>query len=166
MEQWKRINNHKNYEISNEGMVRNINTGYILKGRKSKSGYLQVSIKNDENGKFHNAYIHRLVAIYFIENPFNKKEVNHKDGNKLNNRVENLEWVTASENQKHRQHILGKRKTSQRRIGKFSKEGILIEEFDSIISAAQSFNKSRVNIDNALQKKQKTAYGYIWEYLD
>lgn len=166
MEKWKIINNFSNYEISTKGRVRNLKTQYILKGRKSKSGYLQVSIKNDIDGKFKNQYIHRLVAIHFIENPDNKREVNHIDGNKLNNILENLEWCTSSENQKHRQNILGKTKTSQRRIGKFSKDGILLEEFDSIISAAQSFNKSRVNIDNALQKKQKTAYGYIWEYLN
>ena len=166
METWKIINNFSNYEISTEGRVRNLKTQYILKGRQSKSGYLQVSIKSDINGNFINQYIHRLVAIHFIENPDNKKEVNHIDGNKLNNTLENLEWCTSSENQKHRQNILGKRKTSQRRVGKFSKDGELLEEFDSIISAAKSFNKSRVNIDNALQKKQKTAYGYIWEYLD
>lgn len=166
MEQWKIINDFSNYEISNEGKVRNITTKYILKGRESKSGYLQVSIKKDSDNKFKNQYIHRLVAIHFILNPENKREVNHKDGNKFNNKVDNLEWVTSSENQIHRQKVLGKTKTSQRRIGKFSKEGKLIEEFDSIISAAKSFNKSRVNIDNALQKKQKTAYGYIWEYLD
>ena len=166
MEKWKIINNFSNYEISTEGRVRNLKTQYILKGRESKSGYLQVFIKNDIDGDFKNQYIHRLVAIHFIENPNNKKEVNHIDGNKLNNTLENLEWCTSSENQKHRQNILGKRKTSQRRIGKFSKDGKLLEEFDSITSAAKSFNKSRVNIDNALQKKQKTAYGYIWKYLN
>ena len=165
MEKWKIINNFSNYEISTEGRVRNLKTQYILKGRPSKNGYLQVSIKSDIDSNVKNQYIHRLVAIHFIENPDNKKEVNHIDGNKLNNTLENLEWCTSSENQKHRQNILGKRKTSQRRIGKFSKDGELLEEFDSIISAAQSFNKSRVNIDNALQKKQKTAYGYVWEYL-
>ena len=71
MEKWKIINNFSNYEISTEGRVRNLKTQYILKGRESKSGYLQVFIKNDIDGDFKNQYIHRLVAIHFIENPNN-----------------------------------------------------------------------------------------------
>lgn len=166
IEIWKPIEESTHYEVSNLGNVRNSLTGYILKGRLSKSGYLQVSIVLKETNKQANRYIHRLVAIYFLENPENKREVNHKNGDKIDNRVENLEWVTSSENQLHRQHVLGKQKTSQRRIGQFTKDGKLIQEFSSILIAAQSFGKSRVNIDNALQRKQKTAYGFIWEYLD
>ena len=166
MENWKTIENVTNYEVSDLGQIRNTKTNYILKGRLSKSGYLQVSLTDKETKKQKNYYIHRLVAIYFLENLDNKREVNHKDGNKLNNNVDNLEWVTPSENQKHRQKILGKTKTSQRKIGKFNKNHVLIEEYQSIVDAAKSFGKSRVNIDNALQGKQKTAYGFIWEYLD
>ena len=166
MENWKTIENVTNYEVSDLGQIRNTKTNYILKGRLSKSGYLQVSLTDKETKKKKNYYIHRLVAIYFLENLDNKREVNHKDGNKLNNNVDNLEWVTPSENQKHRQKILGKTKTSQRKIGKFNKNHVLIEEYPSIVDAAKSFGKSRVNIDNALQGKQKTAYGFIWEYLD
>ena len=166
MENWKTIENVTNYEVSDLGQIRNTKTNYILKGRLSKSGYLQVSLTDKETKKQKNYYIHRLVAIYFLENLDNKREVNNKDGNKLNNNVDNLEWVTPSENQKHRQKILGKTKTSQRKIGKFNKNHVLIEEYPSIVDAAKSFGKSRVNIDNALQGKQKTAYGFIWEYLD
>ena len=166
MENWKTIENVTNYEVSDLGQIRNTKTNYILKGRLSKSGYLQVSLTDKETKKQKNYYIHRLVAIYFLENLDNKREVNHKDGNKLNNNVDNLEWVTPSENQKHRQKILDKTKTSQRKIGKFNKNHVLIEEYPSIVDAAKSFGKSRVNIDNALQGKQKTAYGFIWEYLD
>ena len=155
-----------NYEISDEGEVRNRVTKYILKGRKSKNGYYQVSIKNDETGKFVNQYIHRLVAIHFLDNKENKKEVNHKDGDKSNNKLDNLEWVTSSENQKHR-HSIGITKTSNRKIGMFDLDDNLIESFDSIVEAFTKLQKpSRVNIDSALQGKQKTAYGYIWKYLD
>ena len=166
MEEWKAIKNHSRYEVSNLGSVRNIKTGYVLKGRLSKSGYLQVSIRNDFTGKQENQYIHRLVASHWINNPESKREVNHKDGNKLNNCVDNLEWVTPSENQIHRQKVLGENRTSQRHIGRFDKNGILLQEYNSILSAAESFGKSRVNIDNALQGKQKTAYSFIWKYLD
>ena len=143
-------------------------SGKILKGRLSKSGYLQVSIKIDETNKFANRYIHRLVALYFIDNPENKREVNHKDGNKENNNVENLEWVTSSENQIHKHEILGKTKTSNKRIGKFDKNtNELLEEFDSILDAVHSMGRtSRVSIDQVLQGRHKYAYGFSWKYLD
>lgn len=163
---WKTINGFSNYEISDQGEVRNKTTEYILKGRLSKSGYLQVNIKKDETGKFVNQYIHRLVASHFLENKENKREVNHKDGNKINNTLKNLEWVTSFENQKHR-HSIGIAKTSNRHIGMFDLDGNLIQEFSSIVEAFTMLEKtSRVNIDNALQGKQKTAYGYIWKYLN
>lgn len=80
--------------------------------------------------------------------------------------MNNLEWVTSAENQEHKRTILGKNKTSQRVIGQFSLTGEFIKKFDSILEAAASFGKTRVNIDNALQGKQKTAYGFIWRYLN
>ena len=165
LEQWKTILNASNYEVSNLGNVRNKTTKHILKGRLTKSGYFQVCVKLDETQKFTNQYIHRLVALYWIENPQQKKEVNHIDGNKENNNVNNLEWVTASENQKHR-HLIGINKTSNRRVGKYSKEGILIKEYDSILEAAKAEGSPRVSIDNVLQGKRYTLKGYVWKYLD
>ena len=165
LEQWKTISNASNYEVSNLGNVRNKTTKYILKGRITKSGYLQVSIKLDETQKFTNQYIHRLVALYWIGNPQQKKEVNHIDGNKENNNVDNLEWVTASENQKHR-HSIGINKTSNRRVGKYSKEGELIKEYNSIVEAANAEESPRVSIDSVLQGRRYTLKGYVWKYLD
>ena len=164
--EWRTITEASNYEVSTNGQVRNRTTQKILKGRLSKNGYLQVSIKIDATQKFCNRYIHRLVALHFIQNPNNKREVNHIDGNKENNTLSNLEWVTSSENQKHR-HLIGNKKTSNRHIGMFNKKGEMVKDFNSILEAVAYFNKtSRVNIDNALQGKQYTAYGYVWKYLD
>ena len=164
--EWRTITEASNYEVSANGQVRNRTTKKILKGRLSKNGYLQVSIKIDATQKFCNRYIHRLVALHFIQNPNNKREVNHIDGNKENNTLSNLEWVTSSENQKHR-HLIGNKKTSNRHIGMFNKKGEMVKDFNSILEAVAYFNKtSRVNIDNALQGKQYTAYGYVWKYLD
>ena len=166
IEEWKDIKNFSNYEVFNMGNVRNKTTGYILKGRKCKNGYVQVCIKNDETNKFINQYIHRLVALAFLDKPEQKNAVNHIDGDKTNNTLENLEWVTDSENMYHI-HSIKKLKTSNRRIGMYDKEGNLIREFDSIVEAFKALNKpSRINIDNVLQGKQKTAYGYYWRYLD
>ena len=161
---WKSIENFSNYEVSSDGEVRNKTTKQILKGRLSKSGYLQVSIKSDSLNRFVNQYIHRLVAIFFIDNPFNKREVNHKDGNKINNYYENLEWMTSSENQKHR-HTIGIVKTSNRRVGKF-KDDILIVEYSSIVEASKAEGRPRSSIDAVLQGTRKTLFGYCWRYLD
>lgn len=165
LEKWKTIEEANGYEVSNLGNVRNKTTQKILKGRLSKSGYLQVSVKLNETQKFSNRYIHRLVAIHWINNPENKKEVNHIDGNKENNTMENLEWVTSSENQKHR-HKLGNNKTSQRKVGKFDKDGNLIAKYDSIIEAAISEGSPRVSIDNVLQGRRYTLKGFVWKYLN
>ncbi len=164
---WKVIENATNYEISDEGFVRNRTTQYILKGRISKSGYLQVSIKHDLDNKFKNEYIHRLVALYFLQKDNEKDIVNHKDGNKLNNNVDNLEWVSHSENTQHAHDINLIKKTSNKKIGMYDKDYNLIKTFDSIVEAFHYLNKpSRVNIDNVLQGKQKTAYGFYWKYLN
>ena len=114
MQEWKKIKGFENYSVSNDGEVRNDRTGRILKPYLSTSGYYQVMMGR----KTVPQYIHRLVAIAFISNPDNKKQVDHIDGNKRNNCISNLRWVTASENclgyglterNKHRQkHIIAK----------------------------------------------------------
>lgn len=112
-EQWKIIDFASNYEVSNTGFIRNKTTKYILKGRETFNGYLQVSLKIDEKNKFMNKYVHRLVAQFWLENINNKKEVNHIDGNKKNNNMTNLEWVTAKENSNHRVNVLNKKNNRQ-----------------------------------------------------
>lgn len=166
MEKWTTIQEASNYEVSTYGNIRNKITQKILKGRLTKSGYLQVSLKIDETNKFSNRYIHRLVAIYWIDNPENKREVNHKDGNKENNNINNLEWVTSSENQIHR-HSISINKTSNRRVGKFTRDGELVAQYNSIQEAADVENNGiRVSIDNVVHGKRKSLKGFVWKFLD
>ena len=102
MELWKNIEIATNYEVSNLGNIRNIKSGQILNPGISGNGYKQVSLKMNDTGKFKKQYVHRLVAQYWLDNPENKREVNHKNLDRTDNRAENLEWLTSSENQKHK----------------------------------------------------------------
>jgi hypothetical protein len=92
---WKKINDFPNYEISDIGKIKNIKTGKCLSPKKSRTGYLRVTLCNDGFQKTFS--IHRLVAIAFIQNPERKPTVNHKNEKKDDNRAENLEWATNSE---------------------------------------------------------------------
>lgn len=98
MEEYKEIPK-SHYLVSNYGNIKNQFTDYVLKQHRGSSGYLQVGFLVDN--KKMSLMVHRLVAKMFIENPMGKKEVNHIDGDKSNNKVENLEWVTPKENMRH-----------------------------------------------------------------
>ena len=96
MEKWEKIKGFEKYSVSNKGNVRNDKTGRILKPHVSTSGYYQVMMGR----KTIPQYIHRLVALAFIPNIDNKPQVDHIDGNRLNNNLSNLRWVTVSENRR------------------------------------------------------------------
>jgi len=99
---WKDIKGYEGYyQVSNTGKVKSFHgkNERILSHRINRSGYCQVALSLQNNLKYF--VIHRLVALTFIPNPNNKKEVNHKDGNKTNNNIYNLEWATRSENLLH-----------------------------------------------------------------
>ncbi len=111
MEEWKAINDYEKYAVSNFGRVKNITTGKILAQSKTNKGYAKIFLRNSTTQK--TFLIHRLVSLYFLDEPSQElKEaaqktkdkkilVNHKDGNKLNNHVDNLEWTDHSKNAKH-----------------------------------------------------------------
>lgn len=161
---WKRviINNidcHKKYFVSNLGRFKN-SYGVIMDNYKiNPNGYIRVYIYNKT------FLLHRLIAMAFLTNHDNKEHVNHIDGNKLNNKLDNLEWATNSENNLHK-HKIGLGNNYTRKIGQYNLEGNLIKEFESIVSASKELNTSKSNIRGVLSKNRKTAKGFIWKYLD
>lgn len=90
---------YRNYEVSNEGEIYSLKHKKILKPGKNTKGYLTIGLFYEK--KHISARVHRVVAETFIPNPDNKPQINHIDGDKTNNRVSNLEWVTDSENKRH-----------------------------------------------------------------
>ncbi|MFA7142910.1 MAG: HNH endonuclease signature motif containing protein [Candidatus Dojkabacteria bacterium] len=110
---YKKIKDYPNYEINEDGVIVSLHRKekIRLKELPTRKGYLQVVLCKD--GKKHKKFVHRLVAQTFLDNPKNKPYVNHIDGNKTNNRLINLEWVTASENKIHSNTIHTSRRGSQ-----------------------------------------------------
>ena len=96
---WKTVDEYKEYEVSDDGLVRRKDTKHILKPWIATGGYLYVAFS--ENCKGHTKRLHRIVAKAFCDNPDGKPHVNHIDGNKTNNVSSNLEWCDRSENQVH-----------------------------------------------------------------
>lgn len=101
---WKSLVGYEaNYEVSNTGLIRNKKTDKILKSQIDRCGYERVRLS--VNNKKSSVRLHRAVALTFIPNPHLKEQVNHIDGIKINNYVDNLEWCTNSENQEHANRI-------------------------------------------------------------
>ena len=104
-ESWKQLiyqgNEYLNFEVSNQGNLRNAHTKKIYKQWINKQGYYQICVSLGSKNNKKTFKMHKAVAETFVDNPENKPVPNHKDGNKLNNNVHNLEWVTHSENSKH-----------------------------------------------------------------
>lgn len=101
MEQWKVVPGTDGaLEVSSEGRIKsNLRDGRILKATSDQKGYLRLRVTI--NRQKHSYKVHRLVAQAFVDNPQGRPQVNHKDGNKQNNRAENLEWVTNKDNAHH-----------------------------------------------------------------
>jgi len=132
------------YTVSKSGIITNNKTNNIIRGEINNAGYRRVKLA----GKRY--FVHRLVAEQYIPNPHDKPTVNHKNGNKLDNRVENLEWMTHSENQQHSTQVLGNRKGEKN--GNFKHSDETIELVREKIEAGQS----RRSIARELKLPQST----------
>lgn len=160
---WKEViieNNStdKHYFVSTLGRFKN-SFGVISSNYKVHGDYMRVYINNKTYR------IHRLVALAFLENPENKEQVNHLDGNKLNNCVSNLEWATNQENQIHK-FKTGLGNNFTRKIIQLDLEMNKIKEFESIVEASKALNIGKSNIRGVLTNYRKTAGGFIFRYLE
>lgn len=173
---WKDIFGYEGYyQVSNTGKVKNVNTNHIKHSTLANTGYLVITLYKDNKGK--TLTIHRLVAQAFIPNPDNKPQVNHIDGNKTNNNITNLEWVTAKENIRHiiglgfkpvcnTRGKFGKDNKRSTKIGQYSKNGKLLNIYYGGNEIKKKLNLSTAtNILEVVKGKRKTAFGYVWKEM-
>lgn len=153
------------YKISDKGNVINIRTNKKLTFNL-KGGYHYVSLKKDKDPRDKKYRLHILVAKAFIPNGDIKKTfVNHKNGNKLDNYAENLEWITPSENVKHAYNN-GLIKPFERKIHKCDKEGNVIELFESLKEASEKTGIDNGGIVKVCKGIRQTAGGFKWKYVE
>lgn len=164
------IKDYPLYQIDTDGNIYNQN-GSLKTLISNHNGYYQVSFIVD--GKIYTERVNRLVAKQFILNddPINKTQVNHKDGNKLNNNVSNLEWVTPSENCLHAVNVL-KKSNARKIIGINKDTHEILYTFNSLADAGRYFAGEKDyriyqnSIYRALSGLRQSYKGCIWKYID
>lgn len=184
MEIWKDIPNYEGlYEVSNLGRVKSLPRyrlgisgckvlvrGKILKFKIDRYGYAVQGLSF--NAKLKTIPIHRLVALAFIgnSNPEKQNQINHKDGNKTNNHVENLEWCTPSYNIREALRIglrgggqIYKPRKDSPTIYQY-KDGVLIKKYDCLASASRESGILKTSILNCLKGRSNSSGGYVWVY--
>ena len=180
-EEWRDIKGYEGkYQVSNLGRVKSLKDRYgnyrekILSMRSNKGGYKRVGLWKNGEGKTY--YIHRLVAEVFIPNPNNYLEVNHKDENKQNNKVENLEWCSREYNnnygtktQRASEKIKGSKHPKSRKVLCITTG----KKFNFIKEAAEYYSINKVTISKCCKGKYKSAGKHpvtgeelVWKYID
>jgi hypothetical protein len=171
MEEWCVIEDFPNYSVSNLGNVKNNITNKLMK-LTLKGGYYHLSLINDECKK--SFKVHRLVALAFIDNPENKKTVNHKNKNKLDNSIENLEWASMKEQAQHKSIGLIYKSNKNKPIYRLDKiSGEILQKYNSIEEAGEWSAKNKLTsnshngrnaIGNCINGLSNSAYGFRWKY--
>jgi len=180
-EVWKDIPGYEGfYQASNFGRIRSVEhydklnrlrKATIRKQQKDNGGYLFVIFS--KNGEKKQINTHRIIAMTFILNPNNLPQVNHKDENKTNNCVENLEWCNSkynanygNRNKKMIENLSGKNNKKSKKIEQYDLQGNFIKDWIGIRDVARKTNIKHQNISACCVGKQKTAGGYIWRYVN
>lgn len=168
---WKDIKGYEGlYQISNLGRIMslarngNINKNHILNKYYHHSGYQVVNLCKNNYRK--NYRVHRLVAEAFIPNPNNLPQINHKDENKTNNCMDNLEWCDSKYNINYGNRIKKSSDKHSKPVCMFDKKDNYIKTYKSIVDAFEETGISKAHISSCCRKRygRKTAGGYIWKY--
>lgn len=171
MSNWREIPTNSKYLVSDDGRIRRVGSNKD-KAVRNKDGYVVTELY--EGGSRSHVRVHRMVAEAFIPNPDNKPEINHIDGDKTNNHVSNLEWVTKKENCRHAWDnglvtpsygMLGKTNPNSGRKGKPFRIIETGEVFNTLQECEEKINGNNRHINDCLRGRQRTHRGYHFEYI-
>lgn len=163
----KEIKGFERYRININGVIYDTKRNKEVCQWIDTVGYYQCNLK-DSNGKKYYKRVHRLVANTFIPNPNNLPQVNHKDGNKLNNNINNLEWCTNSDNTQHGyDNKLYRYKSRCHAINVYTKKGDFLRTYKSIRSMCEDLHINRKTVTMILKGEKVTNnYDYLFEYVE
>ena len=169
-EVWKDIAGYDGlYQVSNLGRVRSLKFGKvkILKLGKVRNRYIQVGLYKNRERKM--CKVHRLVGQAFLLNPNNLPEINHRDEDKTNNRVENLEWCDRKYNNNfgtHNQRVAEKMTNGKlsKTVLQFTLEGNFVKEWKSTRDVQRNLGYSQGNISSCCTGRYNSANGFVWRY--
>lgn len=169
---WATVPEYSRYMVSDSGDVYSIAKNRVLKHAISKFGYARVPLRNDA-GEKHTIMVHRLVASAFLSNPDNLPQVNHINENRLDNRLENLEWCSpsyninyGSRNEKVRQKLRKfKEQSVARKVEQIdANTGDVVKTWTSLREIERELGFAHGNIYACCTGKRKTRGGYLWRY--
>jgi hypothetical protein len=156
---WAPIPVNNNYSITRDGRVKNAK-GKLLQLKPDAFGYITIGLWKKQRMQSHR--LHRLVAMTFLENPKNLPVVHHRNGNKTNNKVENLEWASYSTNR--REQLVTQLPKKGRSVTQVTLDGTTIKTWNSLSEAAKAVKTPVTNISSVCQGKTVTAAGFKWHY--
>ena len=162
MAQWKEIKSFSDYEASSEGVIRNKETKQTIKPFKQTNGYYKIKLYREH--KPYTKMLHRVIAATYLGE--SKLDVNHKDGNKTNNNIKNLEYVTKSDNMKHayKNGLVSLHlplQTTKKKVYCVT----LNKTYESLTDASKQTNISKVEIRRVCNKVNKQTHGLIFTWL-
>lgn len=179
---WKPVKGFEGlYEVSNMGRVRSLDRvvyqknkfgrmsrhiyyGQIIKQQKQRNGYFIVNLYR--NGQIEKCLVHRLVGSCFLEKKDGKDCINHLDCDKSNNRAENLEWCTQSENVQYAYDVGAMKPPHMRKVAQYSLDGVLLKVWESQSEASRNLGIYQSNIYKVCSGKRNQTGGFIWKYID
>lgn len=166
-ETWKSIEDFPKYQVSDQGRIKNIQSGRIFTGSRDAFGYMHVRLINPY-GTYTLKKVHRLVAETFLPNPEGKPIIDHIDGDKTNNALSNLRWFTYSENSRAYEASKGKKRTApiNRKLAQYTLDGEFVASFDSAKEAAKATGFGDFGIYSAGSGKLRTFCGFMWRFFD
>lgn len=168
--EWKQIKGFDGYFINVEGQIKSTRSfkgtqEKILKPSKNQQGYITYNLMR--SGKVYQKPLHRLLMETFIPNINNLPCINHIDGNILNNSLDNLEWCTYSHNNKEAYKLgLKQSRIKPKQVIQLNKNNEIENVFESLQQVEKTLGYSSGNIAQVCNRKRKSAYGYIWRYVN